>query len=333
MNDKITLAMDLFQEDHQVSMAFYCNIHGIKEGYMFINLGSSFPEKAIWNGFLAVLMRLANQYRNRTLLMAFSPVYLQLGGGRTKVQAMRLLESFKATEHFPFNEFRENLDKINRLGLDDNHPVNVLKGYSISEYEKRRFEIKLTKKKKFEVKPNYYEGAFMPARGACLDLEATSTMIQFARVIEYGVVKFSDGQITDTLQSFVNPKMKIPKAVRELTGITQKDVDRAPKSFDTIKALIHYLKDCKYLVGHNILYDFSLIDTFCQRFGLPRLNVELVCTKRLAKKSNLIVADYRMETLLKLYGIQNERPHRALPDATANYFLMEKIFNESFLVS
>ncbi|WP_178076120.1 3'-5' exonuclease [Paenibacillus oralis] len=333
MNDKITLAMDLFQEDRLVSMAFYCNVHGIKEGYMFIQMGSELPENAIWKGLLAVLTRLASQYCNRTILMAFSPIYLQLGDGRTKDHVLRILHSFKASQHISFFEYQGNLDKVNKLGLEDNHPINVLRGYTISEYETRLIGFKSNKKKKFEVSPIYYEGVFMPATGACLDLEATSTVIQYARVIEYGVVKFTDGQITDKLQSFVNPNMKIPKAVRELTGITQRDVDRAPRSYDAIKALVYYLKDCRYLIGHNILYDFSLIDTFCQRFRLPRLNVELICTKRLAKKSNLIVKDYRMETLLKLYDIHNERPHRALPDATANFYLMKKMFTESFLVS
>jgi len=333
MKEKIILALDIFQDDHQVSMAFYCNVQGIKEGYMFLFLGNSIPERAIWQGLFIVLSRLVKQYRDRVLHMAFSPVYMQLGGGGIKEQTISLLNSFHHAEHIPFLEFRDNLQKVNLIGFGDHYQLNELKGYSLTEFEEKVTTQNQSKKKKFEVNPTYFSGTFMPSEGVCLDLETTSHLIQFARVIEIGALKFSKGQIVDTFQTFVNPKMKIPKSVRELTGISQRDVDRSPYSYDAIKMLVHYLNDCKYLVGHNILYDYSILDMLCQRYNLPRLDVELVCTKRLAKEAKVIVKDYRLETLLNVYGIINERPHRALPDATATFHLMNYIYDESFLIS
>jgi DNA polymerase III epsilon subunit-like protein len=329
---KITLAMELFQEDRQTSLAFYCNVHGIKEGYMYIYLGTLQPEMAIWRGLGLVLERLTKTYREFSIQLAFSPLYMELGGGSGKNKVMALLKLFQNYEFIEYSSFNDSLRKINLMGSEDNHPANALKGYSMSEYEKRANSVPKTKKK-YNINPIYYDGAFMPASGACLDLGTTSNVAKWARIIEFGVCKFADGVITDTLQSFVNPKIKVPKAVRELTGITQRDVDRAPFSYEAIKKLVEYLSDCKYLIGHNIQYDFTLIDTLCQRFRLPRLNVQLVCTKRLAKKANIIVKDYKLETLLELYGLTNERPHRALSDATATFHLLKKIYEESFIVS
>jgi DNA polymerase III alpha subunit (gram-positive type) len=245
---------------------------------------------------------------------------------------MALLSMFQNYEFVEYTAFYEALHKINRMGNEDRHPINTLIGYSIEEYEKRANSDQKPKKDETPTL-NFYTGATMPAAGACLDLETTSNVAKWARIIEFGVCKFADGKIIDTLQSFVNPKIKIPKAVRELTGITQRDIDRAPKSYAAIKKLVEYLSDCKYLVGHNIHYDFKLIDNLCQRFRLPRLNVQLICTKRLAQSANIIVKDYKLETLLNLYGVTNERPHRALSDATATFYLMKKIYEESFIVS
>jgi DNA polymerase III epsilon subunit-like protein len=330
MSGPITLAMSLYQEEKQVTMCFYCDIPDVKQGYMFISFGCIPYERALWKGLHMVLVRMANTYRDRDIKLAFSPLYFQLGSLNSKQETMNMLSFFKSLEHIPADEYEDALKKVNWMGIHDDKPMNILHGFTTEEFEERKQAV--GKKKKYEVDPNYYEGAMMPPRGCVIDLEATSTFHTYARVIEYGIVKFENGQVVETLQSFVNPKMKIPKVVRQLTGITQRDVDRAPASFEAMKDLVQHLRGCEYLVGHNILYDFTFIDVFCQRFKLPRLDVHLVCTRKLAKKANIIVENYKLETLLALYNIVNERPHRALPDAKADFELMKSLYKESFLL-
>lgn len=70
----------------------------------------------------------------------------------------------------------------------------------------------------------------MPKRGVVLDFEATSPIIEYARVIEIAAIKFEDRRIIDEYKTFVNPGMKVPKAIRELTGITQEQIEHDPKS-------------------------------------------------------------------------------------------------------
>lgn len=328
---QLILAMELFQDEHQVRMTFYCNIQDIKEGYMYINLGKLDPIKAIWTGLGVVLSRLAKQYRDRELRLAFPSAYLQLDGGELKHEAMRVMNLFNSWEFISDSEYQKSLKNVNLIGIKSEYPINFLKGYSLSEYEEL-LAAATTNKEIYSINAVYYNGASLPPSGACLDFESTSTYIKYARVIEFGALKFTNGEITDTIQSLINPKMKIPKAVRNLTGIAQCEVNRAPYSYEAMKKIVHFLEDCECLVGHNILYDFSLLDLYCQRFKLPRLNIKLICTRRLAKEANLVVKDYKLETLLQLYGITNERPHRALPDSKASFHLLKKIYGESFLI-
>ena len=61
-----------------------------------------------------------------------------------------------------------------------------------------------------------------------VDLETTGFDPKKDTIIELGAVRFRDGEVLDTFSQVVNPGRPIPRAIQQLTGISQAEVDAAP---------------------------------------------------------------------------------------------------------
>lgn len=68
-----------------------------------------------------------------------------------------------------------------------------------------------------------------------LDLETTGLSPRLDRMIEAGAVRFRDGEVLDTFQSFVRPEVGIPRAVQELTGIKGRSEPPGRSSVSTLE--------------------------------------------------------------------------------------------------
>jgi DNA polymerase-3 subunit epsilon len=102
----------------------------------------------------------------------------------------------------------------------------------------------------------------------CFDLEATGKDPHEARIIQIGAVIFDeDGARSGSINFLVNPPVRIPPHVQELTGISGEDVRDAP-SFDGIAAeVVGFFRGC-HLVGYNSTsYDLPLLKAELHRAG------------------------------------------------------------------
>lgn len=280
-----------------------------------------------------MLQTLCKSHSAYPIHLAFPQGYMTLQGDFYRDEALAFLERFPSYHFIPYDVYWEQLTIVNQMSKEDSDEPHVLYGYKKEEFEQRRqvFIPNQTVKQK-SPKMRMYEKLEMPNEGVVLDFEATTTITEFARIIEISALKFKDQEIVDEFHTFVNPGMKIPKAIRELTGIMQNDVDSAPKSIAALKDLLLFLKDCKVLVGHNIVYDYGLLKSHCTKFRLPTWQGILLCTKSLAKKAQIQVENYSLERLCKCFEIHNERPHRAWSDTRATFELMKHIYKDAFLL-
>jgi len=62
-----------------------------------------------------------------------------------------------------------------------------------------------------------------------IDIETTGFSPRLNRITEIGIVVVANDQIVDEYQTLVNPQQPISYYVSELTGITQADIDNAPR--------------------------------------------------------------------------------------------------------
>ncbi len=143
------------------------------------------------------------------------------------------------------------------------------------------------------------------------DLETTGLDVATCEIIEVGIAKFKDGELVDSFQTFVKPAGPIPVEITHLTGIHPEDVQRAPP----IKSILDDLKaqfGSAPVIAHNAGFDVS----FMQKHGLLMENAA-IDTYELATIILPSAPRYNLGSLAAAAGIQLEKAHRALDDATA----------------
>ncbi|MCA1064503.1 3'-5' exonuclease (plasmid) [Rossellomorea sp. AcN35-11] len=328
MRKNITLSMQMKFINEDVHMGFYCHVEDVKEGFMHVGFGRKPQDVALWLGLKKVLAPLLNSYHGRHLKLAFPKSLLSVGTGADKDQVLRMLNSFDGYSFVDGEQFESKLVRVMEKGSREHLPIGALTGYKKDELNKKNQHSQKETKRKF----NYYQGVGCPDSGVVLDFEATSQIIEYARVIEISALKFRSGIIVDTYNTLVNPGIKIPKQIRNLTNIEQDDVKSAPDSFKAMGRLLNFVKGEKLIVGHNVVYDFRLLDHFCRKFDYPLWEGELLCTRSLAKEAQLIIKDYKLETLCDYFGVVNENPHRANSDTVATFKVMNEIYGSCFIV-
>jgi DNA polymerase-3 subunit epsilon len=154
-----------------------------------------------------------------------------------------------------------------------------------------------------------------------LDLEATGTDPQEARIIQIALQRFvptTEGATLDAeVDQLINPETEIPTSVTELIGIGPADVEGHPTFAEQAARLAPLLDDAD-LAGYNaVAYDVPLLEAAFERTG-----------RSLPGPADRVVLDpYRLEqvlrprTLTALYerytGTSLANAHDALTDVQA----------------
>ena len=141
------------------------------------------------------------------------------------------------------------------------------------------------------------------------DLETTGLSNDTDDIIEIGAVKFTAKGVVDEFQSLVNPRRQLSAFIRELTGITQSEVDSAP-SFSQVSSGVTEFLSGSTLVAHNAPFDVG----FLRAKGLDIY--QPVCdTWELAYLTRPVAPSYALNQLARSEQVESPRFHRALDDA------------------
>ena len=158
----------------------------------------------------------------------------------------------------------------------------------------------------------------------CFDIETTGTFGAAnddgpAEITEIGVVKVINGEIVDRQDWLCNPGRKIVPQIARLTHITDDMVADAP----TIGEVLCSFRDFSAglpLVGHNIKRsDLHYIERAARKTGVTLENEffdTYLYAKTLQKANGW--PNVKLETLSKMFGIEQPDAHRAWCDAEAN---------------
>ena len=91
-----------------------------------------------------------------------------------------------------------------------------------------------------------------------IDLETTGLDSKSDAIIEVAAIRFDKDGVDRAFQSFVNPGRKIPRFIEDLTGISEQDVQSAPRIDDLNPQLQDFIGD-SVLIGHNIGFDVGFL--------------------------------------------------------------------------
>lgn len=156
-----------------------------------------------------------------------------------------------------------------------------------------------------------------------LDIETTGLRTGEDRIIEIGAVKYEEGKKTD-FQKLICIGSKLPDRIVQLTGITDQMLERSDTLKEALKELLYFISGY-VLVGYNIGFDLKFLNAGLQEYGMPLITNQTIDLIQLVKKEKIFLTDYKLETVLKAYGINENVPHRALQDATLLWKLSSKV--------
>jgi len=162
----------------------------------------------------------------------------------------------------------------------------------------------------------------MDNRVIVCDLETTGLDPKFDKIIEIGLVSLEKGVVTEKYHSLVNPGVKLKLNIKRLTGLDDADLVNAPLIEDIMPQILDFIGEDP-IAGHNVQFDMSFL-AFAR--GLPITN-HSYDTLELARLLVPFASSYRLESLCQELNIELVTSHRALDDALATAYLLEKLFS------
>ncbi len=149
-----------------------------------------------------------------------------------------------------------------------------------------------------------------------IDVETTGVS-QMDRICEIGLTKIENGEITDKLETLINPSVNITNTI--FHGIQDWMVKKAP-TFNEVAAKIAGFIDGTVLIAHNAPFDMRFL-----RYEFQRLDTDLshraLCTLKISRKIHPDYPSHKLDYLLEQYRIVNECAHRAGSDADSEALL------------
>ena len=157
---------------------------------------------------------------------------------------------------------------------------------------------------------------------AFFDLETTGINIAQDRIVEISILKIDPGGKEDNLTIRVNPTIPISPEATKIHGISDKDIEDAPKFSEVAKNLTHFLEGCD-LAGYNSnKFDIPLL---AEEF--LRVNIEFDLKKRKVIDVQVIFHKMEQRTLSAAYKFfcnkEHIEAHSAEADTRATYEILK----------
>jgi DNA polymerase-3 subunit epsilon len=130
-----------------------------------------------------------------------------------------------------------------------------------------------------------------------------------------GVVQVREGKITNSFYSLLKPPDYPYWNYVETHGITRAMVENAP-TFPEIWPRLQGLLSSGPFVAHNVTFDWSVLTHALDYYALPRIEIQRVCTFRLAQRKCPELACHTLDAVAAHFGIALNH-HHAASDALA----------------
>ncbi|MCL4540542.1 MAG: exonuclease domain-containing protein [Bacteroidetes bacterium] len=161
---------------------------------------------------------------------------------------------------------------------------------------------------------------FSEAYFSVVDVETTGLAADEGRMIEFAAYKVHNGKIIDQYSTLLNPGQHIPNFIRNMTGISNEMVYRAPQFKDVSVQIARFLEGSVF-VAHNSQFDYSFVKSEMNRarldFDMPQL-----CTRKLSSRIFPQLPRKALDQVCHHLGIRISGRHRAYGDARATAHLL-----------
>lgn len=159
-----------------------------------------------------------------------------------------------------------------------------------------------------------------------IDLETTGGNPEYEKIIEVGIVKIENREITEERSFLINPEKEIPDFVQKLTGIKKADVEHAPKIEEVIDEVLQFIEG-SILVAHNTSFDVPFLNGVLKKLQKPTLENKVICTNIMTKYMIPDIMSSNLNYMSQIFQIPHDEAHRATEDARATAHLLLKYFD------
>ncbi len=151
----------------------------------------------------------------------------------------------------------------------------------------------------------------LPQSFVVFDLETTGLHASKHEIIEIGAVRVDAAAGTEEhFQMLVKPRKKIPKKIRELTGITQQMVDRDGVALEKAMAEFTAFIEDLPLVAFNAEFDMAFLNR-----ASGGVNNRSICALEMSRRAWPGLNSYKLVALSKARNLAMDDNHRALGDS------------------
>lgn len=147
------------------------------------------------------------------------------------------------------------------------------------------------------------------------------------RAIEIGAVLIENGKITDRFQQVMNPGIRVPLFIENLTGITNGMVKDARKNADVMSDF------SEFIAGHNLVAHNASFDERFLRAEFRRIKKHfaggIACSLLAARRIFQAAPNHQLATLANYKSLPSDGIyHRALADAEVTAHLWLSMLDE-----
>ncbi len=147
-----------------------------------------------------------------------------------------------------------------------------------------------------------------------IDIETDGLDENICNIIELGAVRVVGEKKVEFNRLILGDK-KLADDIVELTAITDSMLREKGVAIKiALEEFVDFIAD-DMLVGYNVDFDIRFINRVLESVGYQKLKNESYDLMRFVKREKMFLKDYKLETVLKAYGILEAVPHRALGDA------------------
>ena len=131
-------------------------------------------------------------------------------------------------------------------------------------------------------------------------------------IIEIGAIKIK-GNKAESFSRLIRVDYELPQNIVNLTNITDEMLDESGgNKEEVLKDFIEFIEDLP-IVGYNLSFDIKFIKYNMENLGLDIQNKQVDLLPVVREKITL--ANYKLSTVAKHFGIAEKIPHRGLLDA------------------
>ena len=167
-----------------------------------------------------------------------------------------------------------------------------------------------------------------PAGYAVFDCETTGTDVTEDEIVSLALIRLDgDGREESRYTVLVRPSRPIPAEATAVHGISDDDVEQAPRFAQIAPELLQRLGDAAF-VAHNASFDLGMLHHALAREGIAYRPGAVACTLEAFRLLEPLADNHRLQSICDRRGVVLADVHDAMSDVLATTALLRVLLDE-----